>query len=238
MARPETLIPGNCYFTVAYYDTELLLPTIDTLVYVGQEDFPEHGRMWLFKEPEGETDSDEQTESVDEPWIAFTDKQLHFALDFAGLLQKLRAIAVDHPLKAAAEPAAAPATDEEFGSLPSEVARFLDNSEYIGLTITIRFTDDGFSLGCHDGGYDMEFFTHPRLDPDEDSKILSLFAGIGLPPVVDYYCDRGRTRVLQFPISRKLESIVPLCRRVLTEVYSMREGDVLDYHLLRKSDVV
>lgn len=37
MARPETLIPGNCYFSVGFYDNDLVLPMIDTLVYVGQE---------------------------------------------------------------------------------------------------------------------------------------------------------------------------------------------------------
>ncbi len=36
MARPETLIPGNCYFSVHFYDNDLLLPMIDTLIYVGR----------------------------------------------------------------------------------------------------------------------------------------------------------------------------------------------------------
>ena len=31
MARPETLIPGNCYFSVHFYDNDLVLPMIDTL---------------------------------------------------------------------------------------------------------------------------------------------------------------------------------------------------------------
>ena len=37
MAHPETLVPGNCYFSVCYYDKDLVLPMIDTLVNVGQE---------------------------------------------------------------------------------------------------------------------------------------------------------------------------------------------------------
>ncbi len=52
MARPETLIPGNCYFSVHFYDNDLVLPMIDTLVYVGQETDQDEGRLWLFKEPE------------------------------------------------------------------------------------------------------------------------------------------------------------------------------------------
>ena len=45
MARPETLVPGNCYFSVGYYDSDLLLPMIETLVYVGQENHQEEGRL-------------------------------------------------------------------------------------------------------------------------------------------------------------------------------------------------
>ena len=41
-------------------------------------------------------------------------------------------------------------------------------------------------------------------------------------------------RVLQFSIPSDQDGIVQLCSRVLTEVYSMRRGDDLDYHFLRK----
>lgn len=52
--------------------------------------------------------------------------------------------------------------------------------------MTIRFTDDGLSLGRREYGYEMGFFPHPRRDPDEAGKLLSLFAGIGVQPHVDY----------------------------------------------------
>ena len=48
VARRESLVVGNCYFSVGFYDRDLMLPMIDTLVYVGQD--PEHGRIWLFKQ--------------------------------------------------------------------------------------------------------------------------------------------------------------------------------------------
>jgi hypothetical protein len=49
----------------------------------------------------------------------------------------------------------------------------------------------------------------------------------------------GRRQVFhrQFPIPIDKDAILQLCRRVLTEVYSMRRGDDLDYHFLTKSDV-
>jgi len=34
MARPDELVPGNCYFHVTYFDDKLLFPSIDTLTFV------------------------------------------------------------------------------------------------------------------------------------------------------------------------------------------------------------
>jgi hypothetical protein len=239
MARPETLVPGNCYFSVGFYDNDLVLPMIDTLVYVGQsDDDPDHGRMWLFKQPDASPESEQDGKADDAPaLIAFSDKQLHEIVDFSGLIQRIREVAADHPLQPIPNLAAEPARADDFDTLEPEIAKFLNSAEYVSVTITIRFTDDGLSLGRRDGGYDVHFFAHPRQDADEDSRILSLFASIGVQPLVDYFCDRGRTRVLQFPIASDQDAIVQLCRRVLMDVYSMRRGDGLDYHFLRKSDV-
>ena len=103
--------------------------------------------------------------------------------------------------------------------------------------MTIRFTDNGLSLGRDENGYRMTFWTHPRHDPEEDPRILSLFRSLGVQPHVNRLFDRGRTRELQFPIPSERDAIVQLCVRVLTEVHSMRRDDVLDYYPLKKSDV-
>lgn len=238
MARPETLIPGNCYFSVGFYDNDLVLPMIDTLVYVGQETDQDEGRLWLFKEPESPSSPEEQDPSSEPAAvIGFSDSQLHEIVDFDGLMQRLREIAVDHPLKPVAQTVEEPATVEDFDTLSAEVARFLNDAECVSVTMTIRFTDDGLSLGRREGGYEMGFFAHPRHDSHEASKILTLFSGIGVQPHVDYLCDRGRTRVLEFSIPSEQESIVHLCRRVLGEVYSMRRGDFLEYHPLKRADI-
>jgi len=188
--------------------------------------------LWLFKEPESPDEHDPSSEPP--ALIGFSDRQLHGIVDFDGLMQILREIAVDHPLKPVAQTAGEPATFEDFDTLSAEVAKFLNDTECASVTMTIRFTDDGLSLGRREGGYEMGFFAHPRHDPHEASKILTLFAGIGVQPHVDYLCDRDRTRVLEFSIPSEQESIVHLCRRVLAEVYSMRRGDVLEYQPLKR----
>jgi hypothetical protein len=238
MARPETLVPGNCYFSVGFFDSKLLVPMIETLVYVGQEDHPEEGRLWLFTEPESPPDPDELNGAPESTaLIVISDRDLHEITDFDGLMQRLREISADHPLRQNSQPAAEPATDEDVAPISGEVARFLSDPECVGLTMTIRYTGAGLSLGRREGELEMSFFPRPRRDPGVAAGLLSLFAGIGVQPHDDYFANGGRTRVLAFTIPNAHEAIVDLCKRVLTEVYSMRHGDVLDYHPLRKADV-
>src|SRR5919198_838442 len=90
MARPKTLVAGNCCFSVGFYDQDLLLPMIDTLVYVGQEDDSENGRMWLFKQPESPSALDEVGSPEPPTMVAFRDNQLHEIVDFDGLVERLR----------------------------------------------------------------------------------------------------------------------------------------------------
>jgi hypothetical protein len=238
MARPELLVPGNCYFSVSFYDSDLLIPMIETLIFVGPgHDLDGDEHVWLFREPEGPPDADDDETPPESPTlIGLADSDLPGVLDFDELGQRLREIAADHPMKAPAVEERQPATLEELESISGEVATFLVSPEHVSLTMTIRFTGHGLSLSRRKEGYGMDFFAHPRRGTGEDAKILSLFAGIDVQPLADYLCDRGRTRVLQFPAPSDHDAIVGLCRRVLSEVYSMRRGDILDYQTLTNAD--
>ena len=104
MARPESLIPGHCYFSVQSYDFDLMLPRIETLVYVGHENDDDGRRLWFFKEPDSPPSPGENGPSS-EPLelIGFPDEHVHAIVDFGGLMQRLREIAADHPLKPVAQ---------------------------------------------------------------------------------------------------------------------------------------
>jgi hypothetical protein len=105
------------------------------------------------------------------------------------------------------------------------------------VTMTIRFTDDALSVGRRDGGFEMVFYTHPRLDISEEQRVLHLFDERGQAPIVDYLADRGWTRILHFDLPADAATIVARCRRVLLEVYAMRKGDLLDVRPLTKADI-
>jgi hypothetical protein len=51
-----------------------------------------------------------------------------------------------------------------------------------------------------------------------------------LTPDKDYLCDRGRTRVLVYPLGALGHAAVTvLARRIFLDVYRMRRGDTLTY---------
>ena len=55
MARPRELVPGNCYFSLKYFDSELVIPSVQTLIFVGTESDENGDTMWLFREPASPT---------------------------------------------------------------------------------------------------------------------------------------------------------------------------------------
>jgi len=244
MARPETLVAGNCYFLLGFQDTDLHLPLISTLVYVRSEVDPDDGRYWLFQElsDTSESSSTEPEDAVG-ALVGFTDEDLYQILDFEALQRRLAEIAADHPLHTIpSADAAALAPNTDFSGLAIKVAEFIATPDCVSLTITILFTDDGFSLGRpvasrESADYQVTFFPHPRRDPTEESKIRSLFLSLGIEPQVDYLADEGRTRVLAFRIPGEQSGIVSLCARLLTEIYDMRVRDQLQYRFLRRSDI-
>jgi hypothetical protein len=77
----EKLAEGEVYFTVHFVDDEMLIPTMDTLVFIGRDLEAEHGGNLYFQDVGSYRDgvrystatSDDRAtfimESVDKPWI-------------------------------------------------------------------------------------------------------------------------------------------------------------------------
>lgn len=237
MARPEDLYPGNCYFLVNFHDNNLLFPDIYTFTYLECEEDSDGRRCWLFEDPPHSTKSDDAGVEDERILMEFSDDRLYQILDFPGLIKVLGEVATDHPISPLGL-SSRPVANSRQAELRQEVSKFLANDEYLSLSITIVFTDDALHLGRRrEGGFEMGFFTKPRREPDEESKIRSMFASIGTTPHVDYLSNGGRTRVLDFAIPDDLSIILNLCDRVFDEIYSIRYNDSLRYSFLLRSDI-
>jgi hypothetical protein len=225
MARPESLVPGNCYFRVHFHDDDLLFPYVETLRYV-RCDTSDEGPLWLFHTwLLTDDDVDGVPESEGSPGEIF-----------GGVVAKLQEISACHPLlppplRTSERATVAPA------DLDEKVREFLADDDLISLTITIRFADAGFSLSRREGRLGIAFFTHPHSAADPEPPIRALFAGMGVSPSTDNLIDRGRTRILAYPMPDDPTAVIGLCTAVLTGVYGLRADDALDYHPLRRSEL-
>jgi hypothetical protein len=228
MARPRELVSGNCYFMISYVDEDLLFPRVTTLRYLGV-DASQPERLWRFEFWEVERD-EEKRGSI----MVFRDSQLWQILDLSGLLRKLKELAYLHPLKALPPHGALIEPDDAaLESIGPEIGKLIADSTHNSVTITIQFTDYGFTIGRgKGGGMHATFFTRPLLDSMEEEKIIAFFMKLGATAQVDYRANKGRTRVLEFPLPDDIVAIEKICRYLLTEIYSMQCDDMLIYSWL------
>ena len=227
--RPSDLVAGNCYFSVGYTDDRFSIPTIQTLVYVGPEEDSENGQLaWMFTDVSSwrpvET-SETQDETIR---FVFRADQLSRILDLAALIRTLGEATPDHPLHPL-PPNPGPASEADLGQLPAELERFFETATLRSVTVTVRFTNDGFSLTRRsDGRIDLLLFPHPRLEPDTETMIRSLCLSAGLGASEDYLSNYGRTRILVCPVPQDGQrTILTLASRLFLEAYAMRRGDTL-----------
>ena len=250
MARPETLVPGNCYFQMGFTDRDTMVPLINTLVYVRSGVAVDGTPGWLFRDysmapaPEDaeigatlDPDAEAEPLSAAYSYLMVDDRQLHSVLDFDGVARRLREIATFHPLHPIPAAVVQPPTEIEFMPIAAAVERALHDPECLSVTMTIRFTDDAVSVERHADGCCLTFFTHPIFDPDEEARVRALFAALGQSPATDRLVDRGRTRILDYTMAPDPDAVVARCRQVFDEVHRIRKGDVIQCQVLTKADI-
>lgn len=244
MARPSELIPGNCYFMVNFYESRphLVVPSVHTYLFVGRETH-EGQPLWIFREPpsasppEGETQPGDEHE--EECRTAFEDRQLYQVLDLQGLIRKLTGLIDFHPLEKPTEPLRPPTRREAFPEIAPEIERLLASDEWSAVTITIKYTDDGFSIGAgNDGRLHWDFFPKAKIETEREARIRAVFREEQAALIKDYLSNAGQVRALEYALPSEEGKTIALCGRLLREIYEMREDDelVFSFHPKRREE--
>ena len=239
MARPETLVPGNCYFFVGYYDMQGLLPNVHTVVYVRQDKTEDGQDIWIFQEPAVELPENIEEQDQDTPSvITFDEDNLNMVIDFGELLLVIKQDAEYHPInRVEGQTSPLGINQAARAELEQRIRKLLADSDLISLTITIRYTVNGFSIGQKAGNIEMSFYPRPKIDPNPEIRIRHLFDERGLKPQRDYLSDKGRTRSLSFSIPNDFPYLIELSVRVLSEVYGVRTNDALKFAFLHRTEI-
>jgi len=235
MAKPHELVPGNCYFLMNFYDDDLKVPDVSTLIYEQEAEAEEDGeKLWLFREPPSYSPGDDsdvvEGEQADVPIrTGIRVEQLHQILDLNGLIAHLGELIDLHPLLPL--PPVAPGSlqpRKEIPELASLVAKVLGFDGRHSVTMTIRYTDNGFSIGRHEDGLHASFFPNVHREAGVERAIRAVFAELGIPPREDYLSQHGRVRVLTYPLPAEQAFLEKLAKRMLIDVYRMRQDDELE----------
>jgi len=233
MARPRDLAPGNCYFLLNYFDTDLIIPSVQTLIYVGTDKDENGDTMWLFREPVAAVAETDPREIEDEsPLVAFFRHSLYQILELNGLIRELGGLVDFHPLVRTATDVQLSSRRAECPDLNPVIDRLLTSPPGTSVTITIEFTDDGFSLEKLQGAVRFSHFLSSKTEQAQESLVRRMFNERGWLPSDDYLANSGKTRVLSFVVSGRDDpsEIVSLANKILCEAYSMSTDDTLCAH--------
>ncbi len=237
MTRPSELVPGNCYFMVNFYESSppLVVPSVHTYLFVGQE--TRAGRpLWIFREPPSPPDPEATDDAAEEKILtAFEDGQLYQILDIRGLVCVLGGLIDFHPLVKPTERTVPLRLRATFPELAPQIARLLGSDEWASVTITIKYTDDGFSITPSGDQVQWSFHPKVKIQAEHEAKIRAIFREWHAPPIRDYTANAGQVRSLVYALNRDEAKTIALCGRLLGEVYEMREDDelVFSFHSKR-----
>jgi len=228
MTRPRDLIVGNCYFLLNYFGSGLIVPSIQTLIYAGTYQDTQGGSEWLFREPGwSPEDGDDASPADNSPLVAFHADSLYQVLELKGLIRELGGLIDFHPLTSPRTdaPVATPRTD--CPELDAVIQRFLTSPVGTTVTITIEFTDDGFSLRKEAAGVAFVHFLSAKTETVQEALVRRISSEYGCTPIEDYLSNRGRTRILCYRVADDAATITTIGSRILCEVYAMRGDDSL-----------
>src|SRR4051812_7263416 len=215
MARPDELVPGNVYFVLNFFDEDLFIPSIHTLVFEGTDEFEEGGACWLFRDPD-------LADTPDGSRLAFDDGQLHEILDLAGLRRGLAQLVPLHPLHPLpVPPAGADAPRAGLPELEPALDKLLASTGVTSLTLTIRYRDLGLSFGRRAVGkpLDASLFIDVHDERQPEDRLRAVFSALGLAPTDDYLSQNGRVRILAYEIPEDRKIIARIAHAVLIDIF-------------------
>jgi len=228
---------------VNFYESSphLVVPSVHTYLFVGRETH-EGQPLWIFREPPsasppvGERRPDDEQE--EDCRTAFEARQLYQILDLHGLIRTLTGLIDFHPLKKSTEPLRAPTRREAFPEIAPEIERLLASDEWSAVTITIKYTDDGFSVGAvTDERLHWDLFPKAKIETEREARIRALFREEQAALVKDYLSNAGQVRVLEYALPSDAAKTIALCGRLLREIYEMKDDELIfSFHTKRQEE--
>ncbi len=226
MANPRTLIPGATFFRVSYFDDDLLIPDVQTLIFDAKHTDDSGEDLWVFREP-GEEESEEQGEVIR---VGFGESDLYQLLNYAELTRVIGEL--QQVIEASTAQAQAPSSRlaPDLASIEQNIREW-EAQQKRSLHIAARYTDDGLFVQLKDGRRRLLLFTHPLRKQQEDLRLNAFLSKWSLTPDEDYLADKGRTRVLSANLPSDINIVAKICAEMFTAVYQSAGDTELKFEI-------
>jgi hypothetical protein len=124
--------------------------------------------------------------------------------------------------------------DAGLSQLQPQVTRLMASKARF--TSLLVFTPDHLrGLGLHftGGQASVSLTAEWQRHPEQEQAIRALFSGIQIQASKDYLAQNGSvanaTRILEYPLPADADTATTICKRVLREIYAVRDEEALDY---------
>lgn len=224
MADPDSLVKGNCYFMVSYLDSELLIPEINTFIFIEHVD--EDDEYWLFQDAESFAHK-----STDPDYLAIPEDQLYSILDISELRNNLKGLLHLHPIKGNSTNKEVLLTENNKAIISKEVDRiFKEETPKDSLTITTNYRDKGVSIKYDDGNIVITMFTEYKESPEEEEQIRIIFGELDISPITDYLSQHDRVRVLSYSVEKPSKEIANIIGDIFLRAYKISDNEKINPH--------
>jgi len=227
MANPRSLIPGATFFRVNYFDDDLLIPAVQTLIFDSKYTDDSGDDLWVFREP-GQDDEGEKGEVVR---VGFGESDLYQLLNYAELLSVIGELQQVFATSAPQGHLSPQATFAPDLALIERNIRDWENQQKRSLHIAARYTDDGLFVQLKEGQRRLVLFTHPLRKQQENLRLNAFLSKWSLSPDEDYLADKGRTRVLSARLPDDIGAIAKICAEMFTVVYESAGDTELQFEV-------
>jgi len=226
MANPRTLITGSIFFRVSYFDDDLLIPDVQTLIFDSKYTDDSGEDLWVFREP-GQDESAEQSEAIR---VGFGESDLYELLNYAELTRVIGELQQVIEASATQGLSPRPTFAPDLISIERNIREW-EGQQKRSLHIAARYTDDGVFVQMKDGRRRLLVFTHPLLKHEENLRMSALLSKWKLSADEDYFADMGRTRVLSADLPDDVGTIAKICAEVFTAVYQSAGDTELQFKI-------
>ncbi|AJQ93369.1 hypothetical Protein YC6258_01321 [Gynuella sunshinyii YC6258] len=209
---------------VGYVDTDLLIPTIDTIIFI---DFVEGDReYWLFQDADAFAGGDANSDLY-----AIYENQLYSILDIEDLRIKLKGLAHLHPIKGNSTNREIKLTDKNRKIISAQIKRlYKERNPDDSITVTTNYRDKGVSINYEDGSVVIAMFVSCKEEPEEEHEIREIFKQLGLAPKTDYLSQKDRVRILSYSVHKSPEEVSNIIGDIFLRAYKIRDNEKLNTH--------